>query len=138
MIVGTTEAANLLGVSTARVRQLLNEGRIQGAYKIGKCWAIPLFNGMPAIARGRRGPKPRWRSRKHLPVTLIHVNRNAISHNRKKGDRAPVISVKRGKSNVYGHQVNIHGPCRIVYRPERPKSCGATVWIETLFQVQVS
>jgi hypothetical protein len=27
--------------------------------------------------------------------------------------------------------VNIDGPCQIVYSPEKPLSCGATVWIET-------
>ncbi|MCL2938211.1 MAG: helix-turn-helix domain-containing protein, partial [Trichodesmium sp. MAG_R02] len=29
-----------------------------------------------------------------------------------------------------GHEIEIHGPCRIVYRPDLPHSCGATVWIE--------
>ncbi|WP_287279328.1 MULTISPECIES: hypothetical protein [unclassified Okeania] len=36
-----------------------------------------------------------------------------------------------------GHEVDIHGPCRIVYRQNKPHHCGATVWIETLAKVTV-
>ncbi|MEB3283605.1 MAG: DNA-binding protein, partial [Lyngbya sp.] len=38
MIVGTTEAAQILKISTARLRVLLSEGRVEGAYKTGKMW----------------------------------------------------------------------------------------------------
>ena len=59
MFIGTTEAGTLLGVSSARVRTLLIQGRIQGAYKISNVWIIPLVNGMPVISPGRAGPRPR-------------------------------------------------------------------------------
>ena len=65
MFVGTTEAANALGVKPQRVRLLLKQGRIQGAKKVGKVWIIPLYKGMPRISKGKRGPKPRWQSRQH-------------------------------------------------------------------------
>ncbi len=42
MEVGTTQAAFILNISTARVRVLLKEGRIQGARKDGRSWLIPL------------------------------------------------------------------------------------------------
>ena len=35
MIVGTTEAAKILNISTARLRVLLSTGRVEGAYKTG-------------------------------------------------------------------------------------------------------
>ena len=35
------------------------------------------------------------------------------------------------KSNNYAHEVLIDGPCKIVYSPGKPLSCGAKVWIET-------
>ena len=35
------------------------------------------------------------------------------------------------KKNNYGHEVEINGPCRVVYSPDKPLSCGAKVWIET-------
>lgn len=41
-IVGTTEAAFLLGISVSRLRVLLQENRIIKARKIGRVWAIPL------------------------------------------------------------------------------------------------
>ncbi len=62
MIVGTTEAAKILKISTARLRVLLIAGRVEGAYKSGKMWLMPLFNGKPIITLGTRGPAPRWRN----------------------------------------------------------------------------
>jgi len=63
--------------------------------------------------------------------TIIHVNQHIIKRNRKTGERAPVLTVKTYKSNTYASEVEVVGPCRIIYRPDKPLSCGATVWIET-------
>ena len=41
----------------------------------------------------------------------IHVNQHVIRRNKKTGD--------------------ILGASRVVYSPDKPLSCGATVWIET-------
>ena len=38
---------------------------------------------------------------------------------------------------MYGYEVEIPGGCRVVYRPDSPMSCGARVWIESLYEVQV-
>ena len=62
MIVGTTDAAKILNISTGRLRVLLIAGRVEGAYKSGKMWLMPLFNGKPIIKRCKRGPAPRWRN----------------------------------------------------------------------------
>ncbi|NEO30595.1 MAG: DNA-binding protein [Symploca sp. SIO3C6] len=132
MFVGSTQAARLMGISARRIRQLLSGGRIQGAFKAGKFWMIPLVEGMPLVSKGKRGPKASWSRKKSSPVTIIHVNQHTIRQNQKQEYAAPVISVKRGKENIYGHEVEIHGPCRVVYRRDRPQSCGARVWIETL------
>jgi hypothetical protein len=52
----------------------------------------------------------------------------------------PVITVKQQEAgchlNLYGHEVEILGGCRVVYRPDNPK-WGAKVWIETLHDVKV-
>ncbi|MDY7008084.1 MAG: helix-turn-helix domain-containing protein [Cyanobacteriota bacterium] len=135
MFVGTTEAASLLNISAQRVRVLLKEGRIQGSRKInGRTWVIPLYKGMPRIAGRSRGPKPRWRSCRHCGKNTIHFNRPNIGINKNnQNTELHVVSAKRGSENLAkGHEIDIHGPCRIVYRPEKPHSCGATVWIETL------
>lgn len=41
LILTADEAATVLGVSERRVRQLLDAGRIAGARKLGRDWAIP-------------------------------------------------------------------------------------------------
>lgn len=61
---------------------------------------------------------------------IIHINQHVIRSNGKTGERRPVITVKTSKSNTYASEVEILGPCKVVYRPDRPLSCGAKVWIE--------
>lgn len=63
--------------------------------------------------------------------TIIHVNQHVIKDNSKTGNRNPVLTVKTYKSNTYAHDVEIIGNSRVVYRPDKPLSCGAKVWIET-------
>jgi hypothetical protein len=70
--------------------------------------------------------------------TIIHVNQHVIKANAKLGTNDPVLTVKTYKSNVYAHEVQIHGPSRVVYRAESPLSCGARVWIETDALVEVT
>ena len=67
--------------------------------------------------------------------TIIHVNRHKIEENRTHGTREPVITVKSGRQNRYCHSVEILGPSRMVYRPDKPLSCGAVAWIETYADV---
>lgn len=67
--------------------------------------------------------------------TVIHVNQHVIRANKKKGEQKPVLTVKTSNTNVYAHEVEISGPCKVIYRPDKPLSCGARVWIETTSQV---
>ena len=63
----------------------------------------------------------------------IHINQHVIRSNKKKesGDRDPVITCKTYKTNDYCNEIIIEGPCRVIYSPDKPLSCGAHVWIET-------
>ena len=63
----------------------------------------------------------------------IHINQHVIRANKKKevGDRDPVITCKTYKTNDYCNEVVIEGPCKVIYSPDKPLSCGAHVWIET-------
>ena len=70
-------------------------------------------------------------------LTRVHVNQHVIRSNTKKGENNPCLTVKTSKSNTYGHAVQIDGPCRVVYSPDKPLSCGARVWIETTANVSV-
>ena len=60
-----------------------------------------------------------------------------IRYNNKHEDKKPVIAVKTSKSNIYGNEVEIHGPSKVVYSPDKPLSCGARLWIETTSEVDI-
>jgi len=67
--------------------------------------------------------------------TKIHVNQHVIRSNKKHGKKEPVLTVKTYKSNTYAHEVQINGPSKVIYSPDKPLSCGARVWIETESEV---
>ena len=69
--------------------------------------------------------------------TIVHVNQHKVRANGKTSARNPVLTVKTYKSNTYAHEIKIDGPCKVVYRPNKPLSCGAKVWIETQSEVTV-
>ena len=133
MYVHTTKAASLLNISPRRLLQILQQRRVKGAYKSGKFWLIPLYNGLPVIIEGKRGCKGTWKTTKKPRKTVVHINGHKIRNNSKESckEKEPVIAIK-GKKNLYAHQLEIPYPCRIVYQPNQPLSCGARVWIEVL------
>jgi Pyruvate/2-oxoacid:ferredoxin oxidoreductase delta subunit len=130
MIIGTTEAAFLLGVCTQRLRQLLACGRIKGAKKVGRFWQIPLYRGMPKVIPGSRGPTGKWRKELQRTCTYIHVNQQALRKNKKYQTKEPVILVKQGIKTTYCHEVEIAGASRLVYRSDAPKCTGASICLE--------
>jgi hypothetical protein len=67
----------------------------------------------------------------------IHVNMHKVRANKKHGTNEPVLTIKEGKSNTYCHEVDILGPSKLVYRPNKPLSCGARVWIETDAELKI-
>lgn len=69
--------------------------------------------------------------------TIIHVNQRKIRSNVKTGAKDPVLTVKTYNSNIYAHEVMINGPSKVVYSPDKPLSCGARVWIETEYSVEI-
>ena len=68
-------------------------------------------------------------------IKRTHINQHKIRSNKKHNLDEPVITVKTSKSNDYAHSVEIKGPSKIVYSPDKPLSCGAKVWIETESEV---
>lgn len=74
--------------------------------------------------------------------TRLHVNQHAIKANQKDRGSRPVLTVKTSKENRKGNTAVILHPdgtevARLVYRPDKPLSCGARVWIETDLDVVV-
>lgn len=69
--------------------------------------------------------------------TIIHVNQHIIRANNKSEERDPPLTIKTYKENRKGFEAEITGSARVVYRPDKPLSCGAKVWIETESEVIV-
>ena len=67
----------------------------------------------------------------------IHVNMHKIRANKKYDTNDPVLTIKEGRANTYCHEVDILGPSKLVYRPNKPLSCGARVWIETDAELKI-
>lgn len=67
------------------------------------------------------------------------MNQHKIRSNKKNNENEPVITVKEGKKNTYGHSVKIHGESEILYGGnDKPLlSCGARVVIKTKADVTV-
>ena len=70
----------------------------------------------------------------------IHVNQHKIRSNLKHGTNEPVITVKEGRKNTYGHSVKINGPSEVIYGgSDKPiLSCGARVVIVTESEVEIN
>jgi len=73
--------------------------------------------------------------------TIIHVNQHNVKANLK-GEQLPVITCKTYKENRYANELVIfdaHGVecAKIIYRPDKPLSCGAKVWIETKNEIKI-
>ena len=120
---------------------------------------VGIFGLAPCESRNKRptGGGSRWKVRRRSrttvpwglclspeqgfakgdPMKRIHINQHIIRRNHKTGEREPVITVKEGKSNEYAHAVEINGPSKLVYSPDKPLSCGARVWIETDSEVNL-
>lgn len=62
---------------------------------------------------------------------IIHINKNIIQQNAKNGKDEPVCRVEENGKIRYCMEVNIKGPSRMVYSPNKPRKCGAKLWIET-------
>ena len=69
-------------------------------------------------------------------ITRIHVNQHVIRRNKKTGETKPPIVIIRGGKREYAKQVEILGPSKLVYSPDKPLSCGARLWVETESEVK--
>jgi hypothetical protein len=67
----------------------------------------------------------------------IHVNQHVIRSNVKGNLNEPPIRVKTKGQNISASAVEIAGPSKLVYRPEKPLPCGARLWIETYAPVNI-
>lgn len=66
------------------------------------------------------------------------MNQHHIKFNSKNDEKKPVLTCKTHKDNTKGNTVEINGPSKVVYSPDKPLPCGAKVWIETESEVKIS
>jgi hypothetical protein len=78
-------------------------------------------------------------------MAIVHVNSNTIRSNKKHQAGQPPLSVRKTRSAKasYCNQVEIcdglgNIVARVVYQPSTPLSCGAQVWIETVYDVGIN
>lgn len=64
-------------------------------------------------------------------MKIIHINRNIIQQNAKHGREDPVVRFEENGKVTYCMEIIIKGPSRMIYRPDKPRPCGAKLWIET-------
>lgn len=57
------DMAEKWGISCRRLQVLCREGRIEGAYQLGRVWAIPSDAQKPEDHRLRTGKYIRWREK---------------------------------------------------------------------------
>ena len=71
-------------------------------------------------------------------VNILICNKDNIRSNIKKcgKDLKPPIIVRDYKGSEHFFEIEIKGPCKIMYRPHNPLSCGARLWIETTEEVE--
>jgi hypothetical protein len=68
----------------------------------------------------------------------IHVRRDRISKDNRSGKVSYALGVEtQGRAKRYGTRVEILGMSEVIYRPNKPLSCGAKAWIETYSTVIV-
>lgn len=105
-----------------------------------------MVTALCQIAIDRLDRKPS-KSRKPR-LCRIHVSQPAIRQNLKEiregtgPGKEPVITCKRGKENLYGHEVRIYDRegqvvATVMQPDDKQLSCGARVWVETTAPVEV-
>lgn len=70
-----------------------------------------------------------------IMISKVYIDRHIIKANTKTDDKKPPISIRQGGKVTKAWEVEFTGPAKLVYRPEKPLSCGATVWIETKHEI---
>lgn len=69
--------------------------------------------------------------------TIVHVNQHIIRRNKTHGESEPPLSIRERGKTRRADEVAIHGAdgevaAKVVYSPDKPLSCGARVWIESV------
>lgn len=124
----------------AQAVHLLHSGRAIATVRhdAGRCW---VETDAPVRLTDLDGQEER-----ELPAgrKMVRVLGGMIRANQRTGARVAVLLIEHGAVPLNAHQAELltpdgQVPCAwIVYRPDRPLSCGARVWVETSLDVKYS
>jgi hypothetical protein len=64
-------------------------------------------------------------------MKVIHINRFLIERNAATNRADPIVRIEEGNTVSYCMEVEINGPSKVIYRPDKPWHTGAKLWIET-------
>lgn len=64
-------------------------------------------------------------------IKRLHVNQPRLRANLKHQTDLPILTIQCRGGPFYADEIEIDGPSKLVYRPDKPLSCGARCWIET-------
>jgi hypothetical protein len=59
----------------------------------------------------------------------VHVNSHVIRANKMKGENNPPLRIIRKGRSEPAYEVELIGPARVIYSPDKPLKCGARVWV---------
>lgn len=60
----------------------------------------------------------------------IHTNRSIIAANKKSGRDDPALSIKCSLGTIRAKKIKFLGGGSLIQDASRPRSCGATIWLE--------
>jgi hypothetical protein len=66
-----------------------------------------------------------------LTKVQIHVNRHIVRKNIKENRDDPAISIRSSKGTIRAKIIEILGSATLIQDAAHPRSCGATIWLET-------
>lgn len=71
-------------------------------------------------------------------IKRLHVDQHRIRKNIKLPveEHLPPLTIQTSKGPKKAITINVNGPSQLVYRPHKPLSCGARLWIETKAEVE--
>lgn len=61
----------------------------------------------------------------------IHVNRKIVAANKKAGHDDPALSIKCSLGTIRAKRIKFLGGANLFQDASRPRSCGATIWLES-------
>ena len=71
-------------------------------------------------------------------LTTGRIKRIHVDQHRIRAKQRDCITIQTSSGPIKAESITIHGASKMVYRPEKPLSCGARLWVETHAFVEVN